>query len=123
MIVAVNGTLMRGLGLNYMMAKAGAEFIKEAKTAPCYKMYSINDQYPGMVRVVEDGASISVELWQVSKEGLIDILMNEPAGLVLGKVMLDDNSVVLGILAESYMLLGCKEITNWGGWRSYNTSV
>lgn len=43
--LAVNGTLMRGLVLNDNLLDAGARFIKDDKTAPCYRLWSINDQH------------------------------------------------------------------------------
>ena len=36
--LAVNGTLMRGLVLNDNLLDAGARFIKDDKTAPCYRL-------------------------------------------------------------------------------------
>ena len=123
MIIAVNGTLMRGLSLNHVMINSGAKFIEEAKTSPVYRLWSIKDNYPGMMRVPENGKSILLELWQISKEGLIDILKNEPPGLTLGKILLFDNRTVLGILAESYIITGCTDITSWGGWRPYINKI
>ncbi len=37
-ILAVNGTLMRGLELNPNMLAAGAEFIREDRTVPVYRL-------------------------------------------------------------------------------------
>ena len=42
-LLAVNGTLMRGLKLNGNMIEAGAEFVKEAKTEKHYRCWSIGD--------------------------------------------------------------------------------
>ena len=49
---AVNGTLMRGLKLNNNLLNVGAVFDRESSTAPCYRLWSIDDQYPGMLRDV-----------------------------------------------------------------------
>ncbi len=116
---AVNGTLMRGFDLNPRMIEAGASFLREAKTAPVYRLWSIGDEYPGMLRVVEGGCAIALELWDISAEGLVSILQNEPAGLTVGKVELDDGSTVPGVLAEPYIVEGCLEISEFGGWRAY----
>ncbi|VDZ71112.1 glutamyl-tRNA(Gln) amidotransferase subunit A [Atlantibacter hermannii] len=51
--------------------------------------------------------------------GLGKILQNEPAGLCIGKVELDDGREVLGVLAEPWLVEGQKEITQLGGWRAY----
>ena len=39
--LAVNGTLMRGLPLEKNLLDAGAVFLREAATAPCYRLWSI----------------------------------------------------------------------------------
>lgn len=48
--LAVNGTLMRGLPLEKNLLDAGAFFLREAATAPCYRLWSINDNNPAMLR-------------------------------------------------------------------------
>jgi gamma-glutamylcyclotransferase (GGCT)/AIG2-like uncharacterized protein YtfP len=119
MILAVNGTLMRGLELNARMLEAGGKFISEARTADLYRLWSVHDQYPGMVRVDQGGASIEIELWELSGEGVAQLVAAEPEGLCLGKILLDTGQTVPGILAESYILAGCQEITHFGGWRKF----
>jgi len=119
MILAVNGTLMRGLALNHHLTQAGGVFVREAATAPLYRLWSIEDNYPAMIRVSSGGAEIAVELWQISEVGLLTILEDEPPGLLVGRVRLDDGFEVLGILAEPYVVEGQKEITRFGGWRNY----
>jgi len=118
-LLAVNGTLMRGLALNPNLLAAGATFVRETLTAAIYRLWSIGDRHPAMIRVTAGGASIAVELWSVPAEGLAAILLNEPAGLCIGKVALADGSEVLGVLGEPILCEGQKEITATGGWRSY----
>ena len=118
-LLAVNGTLMRGLPLNGHLLEAGASFVREARTAPVYRLWSIGDRHPAMVRVATGGAAIAVEVWSVPAAGLADILAKEPPGLCIGKVRLDDGSEVLGVLAEPALVEGRREITEHGGWRAY----
>jgi hypothetical protein len=47
------------------------------------------------------------------------VLSNEPAGLSIGKVKLEDGSEVLGVLGEAWLVDGQREITKTGGWRNY----
>ncbi len=119
MILAVNGTLMRGLELNPHMLEAGGTFVSEGITAPVYRLWSIHDAYPGMVRAESGGSGIAIELWELSTEGILQLLSGEPKGLCLGKVILADGRIVLGILAETHILENCLEITHFGGWRKY----
>jgi len=46
-------------------------------------------------------------------------LLNEPPGLCIGKVRLEDGSIVLGVLGEPALVEGHREITSYGGWRGY----
>ncbi|MEM6423662.1 MAG: gamma-glutamylcyclotransferase [Cyanobacteria bacterium P01_H01_bin.119] len=121
--LAVNGTLMRGLGLNQNMTEAGAVFIEDAQTAPIYRLWSINDQYPAMIRVSAGGAAIAVEVWAVPPAGLADILLKEPPGLCIGKVKLQSGDMVLGVVGEPLTVEGQQDITHFGGWRAYTASM
>jgi len=118
-LLAVNGTLMRGLELNGNLLAAGATFVREARTAPVYRLWSIADRHPAMVRVAAGGAAIAVEVWSVPAAGLAGILLAEPPGLAIGKVRLEDGSEVLGVLGEPILCEGHREITAHGGWRAY----
>jgi len=116
---AVNGTLMRGLLLNKNLLDLNAEFVSETRTCSSYRLWSIQDEYPAMIRDEKEGKKIDIELWKLSPDALISILMKEPLGLCLGKVEMEDGDVVLGVLGEPYIIFGQKEITEFGGWRQY----
>ena len=119
-LLAVNGTLMRGLKLSPNMTAAGATFVRETTTEPTYRLWSINDDHPAMVRVTDGtGVEVVVEVWSVPAAGLASILLNEPPGLSVGKVRLADGSTVLGVLGEPALVEGQREITAYGGWRAY----
>ncbi len=121
-LLAVNGTLMRGLELSQNMTAAGAEFVQEATTEPTYRLWSIDDVHPAMVRVQDGGRAIALEVWAVPPEGLADILLKEPRGLSIGKVKLSDGEEVLGVIGEPILCEGKLEITGYGGWRAYTAS-
>jgi gamma-glutamylcyclotransferase (GGCT)/AIG2-like uncharacterized protein YtfP len=122
MLLAVNGTLMRGLELNQTMQAAGAVFVAAAHTAALYRLWSIRDAYPGMLRANQGGTAIGLELWEVPSAGLLQILNQEPPGLTIGRVALADGTEVMGVLAEPYAVEGQREITSFGGWRAYINS-
>src|SRR5882757_103788 len=108
--LTVNGTLMRGLELNPNMLAVGATFLREDATVPVYRLFSIGDRHPGMYRVPEGGVSVAVEVWSVPPEGLASILLKEPPGLSIGKVMLASGEETLGVLAEPILCEGQREI-------------
>lgn len=121
--LAVNGTLMRGLQLNPNLQALGAIFVCETTTAPVYRLWSIADCHPAMVRVATGGVAIAIEIWQIPAAGLGVLLMQEPPGLCIGKVVLANGEMVLGVLGEPFICQDQPEITPWGGWRAYMESL
>lgn len=121
--LAVNGGLMRGFPDNQNLLDVNATFIEDAETEPVYRLFSINDRHPAMLRVTAGGVSIAVEIWQVPLTGLGMVLMKEPPGLCIGKVRLTTGEEVLGVLGELVCCEQGKEITEYGGWRNYLKSL
>jgi len=117
--LAVNGGLMRGMRSEHAMVDAGAQFIREARTAPCYRLYTINDRHPAMLRVADEGAAITLEIWALPPAGFIKILKREPQGLSVGHVQLGDGSWTLGVIGEPILCDGKTDISCFGGWRAY----
>lgn len=118
--LAVNGTLMHGLELNANLLDVGAVFLEETRTAPCYRLWTINDEHPAMIRVTDGtGTSVELEVWDVPVAGIAAVLSGEPAGLAIGKVLLADDSTVLGVVGESFLVEDQREITEHAGWRAY----
>ncbi len=119
-LLAVNGTLMRGLKYNPHMIAAKATFVREAATEAAYRLWSVRDDHPAMIHMTDgSGRTVNIEVWAVPLEGLSELLQNEPPGLAIGKVRLDDGSIVFGVLGESALVEGQREITEYGGWRAY----
>jgi hypothetical protein len=118
-LLAVNGTLMRGLELEPNLVNLGATFVREDRTEPAYRLYSINDIHPAMVRVppanATNGVSVAVEIWSVPADGVATLLEKEPPGLSIGKAKLQNGSIVLGVIAEPALVIGMKDISNYNG--------
>ncbi len=117
--LAVNGTLMRGLVLNPNLLAVDAVFLYESETVPAYRLWSIGDVHPAMQRVLSGGTSVALEVWEVPVAGLAQVLLQEPAGLSIGKVSLKNGEEVLGVLGEAILCEGQREISDYGGWRAY----
>ena len=114
----VNGTLMRGLALHHNLD--GAAFLGEARTVPCYRLYSIGDLHPGMFEVETGGISVPGEIYEMSDETWARVEAGEPPGLYCGPVRLDDGRTLDGILYPREMAEGHhKDISSFGGWREY----
>ena len=117
--LAVNGTLMRGLKLNKNLQQIGASFVREDRTDHYYRLWSIDDEHPAMMRTTEKSSSVALEIWDIPIEKIATLLLSEPAGLSIGKVVLEDKSIVLGVIGESFLCENQLEISEFGGWRSY----
>ncbi len=118
LILAVNGTLMRGLELENNLKVVNAIFIKESQTEKAYRLFSIDDKYPAMVKD-EQGSAIDVELYEISEQGMQEVLSKEPEGLTIKEITLIDGSKVQGVVGLPFIIENRKEITKYGGWRNY----
>ena len=98
-------------------------FLYETTTTPNYRLWSIGDVHPAMVRVSTGGTAVALEVWQVPAAGLGQILQQEPAGLCIGKVSLTNGEEVLGVLGEPILCQDQQEITEYGGWRAYRSAT
>jgi allophanate hydrolase len=118
-IVAVCGLHMRGLPLEKQMKEHGAVFVREARTAPKYKMVKLPSlpPKPGLIRTTEIGASIELELWEMPLSELGHFAALIPSPLGLGKVELEDGSEVPGFICEAAGVDIGEDISHTGGWR------
>jgi hypothetical protein len=95
----------------------------EFETAPCYRIYSIEDRHPGMFELAEGeegGVSVPGEMYRMPDDVWARVEAGEPPNLYRGPVKLSDGRVVDGILyprelAEKYH----RDISAYGGWRAY----
>jgi gamma-glutamylcyclotransferase (GGCT)/AIG2-like uncharacterized protein YtfP len=118
----VNGTLMRGEKLHANLD--GARFCGERTTAPRYRLFSVDDRHPAMVRDHMRGAAIAGELYEVPLPVLGTVLDREPAGLGLGVVALADGQLTLGVMWLALELPpSSRDISEYGDWRRYRAAA
>ncbi|WP_419874516.1 allophanate hydrolase [Candidatus Pristimantibacillus sp. PTI5] len=117
--VAVCGLHMRGYPLEKQMIGLNARFIREACSAPRYKLVKLptTPAKPGMIKQQQGGASIELELWEMSPASLGLFTALIPAPLGIGKVELLDGTEVSGFVCEAYAAAEAEDITEYGGWR------
>jgi gamma-glutamylcyclotransferase (GGCT)/AIG2-like uncharacterized protein YtfP len=114
----VNGTLMRGLALHGNLA--GAEFLGAARTAPIYRLYSIDDRHPGMFEVAEGGVAVAGEIYLVPDDVWQRVKVGEPPNLYCGAIRLADGREISGILYPRELAEGRhRDISAFGDWRAY----
>ena len=118
----VNGTLMRGLKLHDNLK--GAEFLGAFRTAPCYRLYSINDVHPGMFEVEQGGVAVMGEYYRMSDDIWARVEAGEPPNLYCGPVKLEDGRTVNGILFPRALAEGkYLDISSYGDWRAYQGAL
>jgi allophanate hydrolase len=120
--LAVVGAHMSGLALNGQLLELGARFVRTACTAEHYRLFVLpgtRPERPGLVRVEGPGHAIEVELWDMSWAALGALLAKVPAPLSIGTLTLADGESVRGFLCEPYATTGAREISQFGGYRSY----
>ncbi|MDI1360915.1 amidase [Methylotenera sp.] len=124
--VAVCGAHMTGLPLNGQLTSLGGTFLEETTTAPAYKLYQLNGftpARPGLIRVVDGGAAIALEVWQLPIENYGTFVSGVPAPLGFGTLTLADGRTVNGFMCEHYATLNAVDISHLGGWRHYLKEV
>jgi allophanate hydrolase len=114
----VVGAHRRGQVLNEQLARLGAQFVAEARTAACYRLYALETvpAKPGLVRVSEGGGAVVGELWRLSEAAFGRFVADVPAPMVIGTVLLADGRDVPGFLCEPLAITGARDITEVGDW-------
>ncbi|WP_042171253.1 allophanate hydrolase [Paenibacillus gorillae] len=118
-LIAVCGLHMRGFPLEKQMLGCEGVYIRTARSAAKYKLFTLPTVpvKPGMIKVEGGGASIEVELWEMPLNRFGEFVASIPAPLGIGKIELEDGSVVPGFICEGYAAQGAEDITAAGGWR------
>ena len=123
--VMVCGAHMSGLPLNKQLLERGAWQVATTRTAPIYRFYALPGGppfRPGLVQVQDGGVAIDVEVWRLPVEHFGSFVAGIPAPLGIGKVQLEDGSVVSGFMCESLGVANAVDISALGGWRQYLAS-
>ncbi|WP_230632853.1 allophanate hydrolase [Paenibacillus athensensis] len=118
--VAVCGLHMRGFPLEAQMLASGARFVREAATAPLYRLVKLptTPSKPGLIQTREGGASIRLEVWEMPLAQLGAFTAAIPAPLGIGKVRLSDGAEVPGFVCEAYAAEEAEDVTAYGSWRA-----
>jgi gamma-glutamylaminecyclotransferase len=101
-----------------------ARFVREAKTAPRYRMHSVkNGWHPGVYEVTSDGIAIEGEVYELTDEQHAHLLAGEPPNMYEAPVLLDDGSSVFAMLYPRELIERDREpdISHFGSWAKYKT--
>ena len=121
--IAVVGAHLTGLPLNKQLQDLGAEFVREAKTAPEYRLFALPNTTPpkpGLLRVgAAEGGKIAVEIWSLGEVSFSKFVAAIPSPLSIGVLRFDDGTSAQGFLVEAEAVKGAEDISRFGGWRPY----
>ncbi|GJI90941.1 allophanate hydrolase [Duganella hordei] len=120
--LAVVGAHLEGQPLNWQLLERGARKIESTRTSARYRLHALagtTPPKPGLERVVEGGAAIAVELWELPLRNFGAVVAEVPAPLGIGSLELADGRWVKGFVCEPYALASARDITHFGGWRAY----
>jgi allophanate hydrolase len=125
--LAVVGAHLSGEPLNGDLLALGARLLETVRTAPTYRLFELPDVTPAKPGLVGGGRStgggIEVEIWELGTESFGRLVASVPRPLAIGTIALNDGRYVKGFLCEADAVAGAREITSFGGWRAYRTSL
>ncbi|ADU67924.1 allophanate hydrolase [Pantoea sp. At-9b] len=119
--VAVVGAHLTGMPLNFQLTTRQAVLVEETTTASNYRLFALLDgpiKKPGLLRD-EQGAAITVELWDIPLARFGEFVAEIPPPLGIGSLTLADGRNVKGFICEPMVLKQALEITEFGGWRNW----
>lgn len=120
--VVVCSAHLSGMPLNVEITERGGVLKRNSRTAFAYRLYLLAGGPPyqaGLVRDESAGSSIEVEVWQMPAVTYAEFVQGIPDPLGMGKIELEDGTLVLGFICQPHALTNAREITEYGGWRTY----
>jgi allophanate hydrolase len=123
-LLAVAGAHLSGQPRNGDLTEVGGRLHSRVRTAPGYQMFQVPGPFPrpGLVRGTGPSHGIDMELWDLPPDGLGRILPTVAPPLSLGQVSLNDDTTVVGFIADGGAVDPADDITAHGGWRAYLAS-
>jgi allophanate hydrolase len=121
--IVVVGAHLSGMPLNPQLTTPGGHLVKKCRTAADYRLFALPNTTPPKPGLMREpgfaGPGLEVEVWALPADAFGRFVADIPAPLGVGKIALEDGSVVTGFLCEAYALAGAEEITGYGGWKGY----
>ena len=103
-----------------------AQFIKEIKTQPLYRLHAAeNGWHPAIYQVEDGGISIPGEVYEISLEQFEALAASEPPNMYPNDVILEDGDTATAFLYPRELVekYNWPDISNYGGWAAYKKSA
>ena len=121
--LAVVGAHLSGQPLNGQLTTLGGRLLRTTRTTDAYRLHALAGTVPpkpGLVRGLPGtGAEIEVEVWGLTPAAFGAFVAAIPPPLGIGTLQLADGTAVKGFICEPAALVGAKDITSFGGWRTF----
>jgi gamma-glutamylaminecyclotransferase len=122
--VFICGSALRGQPDNQNLQDA--QFVREAQTAPLYRLHAVKDGWhPGIFEIGEGGISIPGELYAMTPEQYTYLKDNEPPHMYPHPVQLVDGDTAIAFLYPKELIdeHGWPDISSYGGWAAYKAAT
>jgi len=123
--IAVVGAHLKNMPLNYQLTDLNGIYEYSTKTAKKYRLFKLPNKKvlkPGLIKV-ENGNSISVEIWSIPIEKFGYFEKNISGPMCIGNIELENGKEVKGFLCEYFATLEAEDISIFGGWKAYINSI
>jgi allophanate hydrolase len=125
--VVVVGAHLSGMPLNHELTGNGGIFRRAVATTADYRFHALAGgppKRPGLVRVPSGtGSPVLTEVWALPPDGFGRFVQGIPSPLGIGTLRLADGTTPKGFLVEPEGLAGAEDISHFGGWRAYISSL
>lgn len=102
-----------------------AQFIKEAKTQPRYRLHAAGDGWhPAIYEVEQGGISIPGEVYELTQAEFEYLSANEPPNMYPSDIVLEDGEVLTAFLYPKELIekYNWRDISDMGGWAAYKAA-
>lgn len=117
------GSALRGQPDHHNLGDA--DFVREAVTAPKYRIHSVkNGWHPGIYEVASDGVSIDGEIYDLTEEQHRRLLAGEPPDMYEAPIELEDGSTASAMFYPRELIERDREpdISHFASWARYKAS-
>jgi allophanate hydrolase len=125
--IAVVGAHLSGMPLNGELVALGGRFLETTATTPDYRLYALSGSKPpkpGLLRVASGaGAAVEVEIWAMPVSAFGRFVAAVPPPMSIGTLTLEDGRGVKGFLVEAEAVTAARDISGFGGWRTFMASM
>lgn len=115
---------LKGEALAHQVVDCGGRWVRTTRTAPGFALHLVADDppRPGLVRTSGPGAAIEVDVWALPPDGWAGFVSAGVPGLAVGRVDLEDGTVLPGFVAAADEVEGRADLTPFGGWRAWRAA-